>query len=133
MSGRTGAVAFKGNPLTVVGDEMSSGQSAPSFTLTANDLSDKSLDDFKGRVLVMASIPSLDTPVCDTETRRFNEEAASLGDDVSAVAVSMGLSFAQKRWYGVERVETLSPTTRTGASAAPTACTPRNWACWHGR
>ncbi len=111
MSERTGAVTFKGNPLTLVGDAVSSGQSAPTFTLTANDLSDKSLDDYKGRVVVMATVPSLDTPVCDTEIRRFNEEAAGLGEDVSVLAVSMDLPFAQKRWCGaagVERVETLS-------------------------
>ena len=111
MSERTGAVTFKGGPLTLVGDAVSAGQPAPAFTLTDNDLSAKSLDDYKGKVVVMATIPSLDTPVCDTEARRFNEEAGNLGDGVSVLAVSMDLPFAQKRWCGaagVDRVETLS-------------------------
>lgn len=111
MSERKGAVTFKGNPLTLVGDAVSSGQPAPPFTLTANDLSDKSLNDYKGKIVVMATMPSLDTPVCDTEARRFNEEASNLGEDVSVLAVTMDLPFAQSRWCGaagVNRVETLS-------------------------
>ena len=86
-------------------------QAAPDFTLVTNDLEGKSLSDFAGKVLVLVTVPSLDTPVCDVETRRFNEEAAALGDDVAIAAVSVDLPFAQKRWCGaagVERVETLS-------------------------
>lgn len=111
MSERPGAVTFKGGPLTLVGDELAAGQAAPDFTLVTNDLEGKSLADFSGKVLVLVTVPSLDTPVCDVETRRFNEEAAALGNDVAVAAVSVDLPFAQKRWCGdagIERVETLS-------------------------
>ncbi len=111
MSERTGAITFKGGPLTLLGPELSVGQAAPDFTLVTNDLEGKSLSDFAGKVLVLVTVPSLDTPVCDVETRRFNEEAAALGDDVAIAAVSVDLPFAQKRWCGaagVERVEALS-------------------------
>ena len=111
MSERPGAVTYKGGPLTLVGDELAAGQAAPDFTLVTNDLEGKSLADFSGKVLVLVTVPSLDTPVCDVETRRFNEEAAALGNDVAVAAVSVDLPFAQKRWCGaagIERVETLS-------------------------
>ena len=111
MTERTGAITFKGGPLTLVGEELTVGRPAPDFTLVTNGLEGKSLSDFRGKVLVLVTIPSLDTPVCDVETRRFNEEAASLGDDVAIAAVSVDLPFAQARWCGaagVERVETLS-------------------------
>ena len=89
MSERPGAVTFKGGPLTLVGDELAAGQAAPDFTLVTNDLEGKSLADFSGKVLVLVTVPSLDTPVCDVETRRFNEEAAALGNDVAVAAVSV--------------------------------------------
>ena len=111
MSERTGVATFQGNPLTLVGPEIKIGDTAPDFTLTANDLSPATLGDFKGKVVIIASVPSLDTPVCDMETRRFNTEAAALGDDVAILAVSMDLPFAQARWCGaagVEAVRTLS-------------------------
>ena len=111
MSERTGVATFQGNPLTLVGAEIKVGDSAPEFTLTANDLSPVTLGDFKDKVVIIASVPSLDTPVCDMETRRFNTEAAALGDDVVILAVSMDLPFAQARWCGaagVEAVRTLS-------------------------
>ncbi len=111
MSERNGACTFQGNPLTLVGNEVKVGDAAPDFALTANDLSPATLADYKGKVLVIAAVPSLDTPVCDMETRRFNNEAAALGDDVKILAVSMDLPFAQARWCGaagVEAVQTLS-------------------------
>ena len=111
MSERTGVATFQGNPLTLVGPEIKVGDTAPDFTLTANDLSFATLGDFKDKVVIVASVPSLDTPVCDMETRRFNAEAAALGDDVVILAVSMDLPFAQARWCGgagVEAVKTLS-------------------------
>lgn len=111
MNERTGIATFQGNPLTLVGSEIKVGDTAPDFTLTANDLSPATLGDFKEKVLIIASVPSLDTPVCDMETRRFNSEAAALGDDVAILAVSMDLPFAQARWCGaagVEAVRTLS-------------------------
>lgn len=111
MSERNGAATFQGNPLTLVGSELKAGDKAPEFGLVANDLSPAALADFEGKVLVIAAVPSLDTPVCDMETRRFNSEAAALGDDVQILAVSMDLPFAQARWCGaagVEAVKTLS-------------------------
>ena len=87
------------------------GDQAPDFTALGHDLSEKNLRDFQGKVTVISAVPSLDTPVCDTQTRRFNTEAASLGDDVRIITLSMDLPFAQKRWCGaagVEQVTTLS-------------------------
>lgn len=111
MSERTGVITFQGNPLTLVGPEIKVGDIAPDFTVAANDLSPATLADYAGKVLIIAAVPSLDTPVCDMETRRFNTEAAALGDDVKILTVSMDLPFAQARWCGaagVEAVQTLS-------------------------
>ena len=111
MTERTGAATFKGSPLTLVGEETAVGRQAPDFNLLANDLNEKGLKDYAGKTLILVSVPSLDTPVCDMEARRFNQEAAGLGRDVAVVVVSMDLPFAQKRWCGaagVEQVETLS-------------------------
>ena len=111
MVERKGAVTMKGNPLTLTGNELKVGQPAPEVTLTANDLSLVNLSSFKGKKCVVLTMPSLDTDVCDKETRKFNEEAKKLGDDVKILAVSMDLPFAQKRWCGaagVNNVLTLS-------------------------
>lgn len=108
---RAGAVTFKGNPLTLVGPEITAGQPAPDFQVLANDLSPVTLSDAKGKVVILSVVPSLDTPVCDAQTRRFNEEAAKLPSSVQIWALSMDLPFAQRRWCGsagVERVRTLS-------------------------
>ncbi|MFS8514188.1 MAG: redoxin family protein, partial [Planifilum fulgidum] len=75
---RTGVVTFKGNPVTLVGNEVKVGDTAPDFTVLANDLSPVTLADSKGSVRIISVVPSLDTGVCDQQTRRFNEEAASL-------------------------------------------------------
>ncbi|MGL1863921.1 MAG: thiol peroxidase [Pseudodesulfovibrio sp.] len=111
MSERNGAATFQGNPLTLVGSEIKVGDVAPNCVLVANDLSSATMGDYIGKVLIIASVPSLDTPVCDMETRRFNSEAAALGDTVRILTVSMDLPFAQGRWCGaagVEAVQTLS-------------------------
>ncbi len=111
MTERPAAVTLKGNPKTLLGDELKAGDAAPAFTLKGNDMSDKTLADFAGKVKVLVTVPSLDTPVCDTETRRFNEAAGSLGEDVVVLVVSVDLPMAQKRWCGaagVENVTTLS-------------------------
>lgn len=108
---RQNAITFKGSPLTLVGDEVQVGQPAPAFTATANDLSEYQLSNDKGKVIVLASVPSLDTGICDKETRKFNELAASLADDVEIVTISMDLPFAQARWCGaagVDQVKTVS-------------------------
>lgn len=105
------SVTFQGNPLTLVSDQPNVGDSAPDATVLANDLSPVSLSQYKGKVVVLTSVPSLDTPVCDTETRKFNEAAGALGDSVAVLAISVDLPFAQARWCGsagIENVTTLS-------------------------
>jgi len=111
MIEKHGALTFQGNPLTLIGNEVMVGVSAPDFTVLSNDMSPKTLADYRGSLLVISSVPSLDTPVCDMETRRFNEEAKKLGGDVQILTISMDLPFAQARWCGaagVEHVTTLS-------------------------
>src|SRR5213592_308813 len=108
---KKGVVTLKGTPLTLVGPEIKPGQRAPDFTAVDTSLQAVRLSDAKGKVLIVSSVPSLDTPVCDTETRRFNEEASRLGEGVEVWTISMDLPFAQKRWCGaagVSRVKTLS-------------------------
>jgi thiol peroxidase len=111
MVERKDQVTMRGSPLTLLGSEVAVGQAAPDVTLVGNDLADVKLSKYRGKTVLLLSVPSLDTSVCSLETRRFNEEAASLGDDVVVVTVSMDLPFAQKRWCGAEgiqRVITLS-------------------------
>jgi thiol peroxidase len=108
---RKGAITMRGNPVTLVGPELKPGQRAPNFTLIGKDMRPVTLDNFKGKVKIIASVPSLDTPVCDAETRRFNEEASKLPGDVQVLTVSMDLPFAAARWCGaagVNNVTTLS-------------------------
>ena len=111
MNERVGLVTMKGNPLTLVGNEANVGENAPDSEVIANDLSTVRLSSFRGKVCIISSVPSLDTSVCDTETRRFNKEAAQLGSEAVMLTISMDLPFAQKRWCGtagVTRVQTLS-------------------------
>jgi thiol peroxidase len=111
MEERTGVVTMKGNPLTLLGNRVKEGDAAPDFTVLDNELSPLNLSSLRGKVCIIASVPSLDTKVCSLETRRFNEEAARLGADVVILIISMDLPFAQKRWCGasgVTRVQTLS-------------------------
>jgi len=110
MTERKGAVTLRGNPLTAVGEELHVGAKAPDFQLVGNDMKPVRLADTAGKVRILCSVPSLDTPVCDMETRRFNEEAAKL-PGVEVLVVSMDLPYAQKRWCGaagVTHVRTLS-------------------------
>ena len=111
MKERTGIITMKGGPLTLVGNEVRVGDKAPDFEVLDNDLSPVRFSSFGGKLCIISSVPSLDTPVCDMETRRFNEEASKLGPDVVILTISMDLPFAQKRWCGaagVTRVQTLS-------------------------
>ena len=111
MEERSAAVSIHGNPLSLVGKELSIGDPAPDAELLDNSSNPVKISSFQGKVCVILSVPSLDTPVCDMETRRFNEAAGKLGSDVVILTVSMDLPFAQKRWCGaagVERVITLS-------------------------
>jgi thioredoxin-dependent peroxiredoxin len=106
---RKGAVTMRGNPLTLVGPELKPGQKAPGFTVIGKGLAPATLDQFKGKVKVITTVPSLDTPVCDTEIRRFNEEAAKLPGDVQVLTISMDLPFAQARWCGAAGVDKVTP------------------------
>lgn len=111
MKERTDSVTMKGQPLTLLGDEVKVGDKAPDFEVVANDLSVIKFSSFQGKVCIILSVPSLDTSVCDTMTRRFNQEAGNLGDDVVVLTISMDLPFAQRRWCGaadVENLQTLS-------------------------
>ncbi len=108
---RKGLITFKGGPMTLLGPGVKVGERAPDFKAVDNGMQLTTLDSFRGKVKIISSVPSLDTPVCDMETRRFNEEAGKLPDNVVVLTVSMDLPFAQKRWCaaaGVEKVKTLS-------------------------
>ena len=108
MVEREGAVTMKGNPLTLIGPELKAGDLAPDAVLTANDLSEVKLSSFRGKKVIISVVPSLDTPVCDLQTKRFNQEASRLSG-VAVLTISKDLPFAQKRWCGA-----------TGASAVKT-------------
>jgi thiol peroxidase len=111
MKERHGLITMKGNPLTLIGNEVNVGERAPDFMVLDNDLSPVQFSSYRGKICVLSSVPSLDTPVCDIETRKFNEEASRLGTDILILTISMDLPFAQKRWCaaaGVNRVKTLS-------------------------
>lgn len=104
-------VTFKGNPMTLVGPELRVGDAAPDFTVVDNSLTPVNLASYAGKVKIISAVPSLDTPVCDTETRRFNQEAANLPGEVALLTISVDLPFAQKRWCGaagIDKVITLS-------------------------
>ena len=100
------SVNFKGNPVTLAGNEIQPGQKAPGFTVQKTDMSDYSLESAAGKTRILVAVPSLDTPVCDMEVRRFNSEASEL-PEVEIVTVSMDLPFAQRRWCGAADVEHL--------------------------
>ena len=104
-------VTFHNDPVTLVGKEVSVGDTAPDFTVLANDLSEVTLSDSKGKIRLISVIPSIDTGVCSKQTRKFNEEATTLGEDVHVLTISCDLPFAQARWCaaeGIKNVQTLS-------------------------
>jgi len=108
---RQGAVTFKGNPMTLVGQPVKSGEAAPDFRVVDNSLQPVTLASSAGKIRLITTVPSLDTPVCDTMTRTFNQDAANLPDNVVVYTLSLDLPFAQKRWCGnagIDRVQTLS-------------------------
>ncbi len=103
---RAGLISFGGRDVTVLGEDMVIGQSAPDFTVTGQDWQPfRGMADTQGKVRIIAAVPSLDTAVCDRETRRFNEAAAALGENIAILVISMDLPFAQKRWCGAAGVE----------------------------
>lgn len=111
MAERTGIVTFKGSPLTLIGKERRAGDAAPDVEVIDNDMSPVKLSRFKDQVCIISAVPSLDTPVCDIETRKFNARVEGLGPKLMVLTISMDLPFAQKRWCassGVRNVKTLS-------------------------
>lgn len=102
---RTGVATLKGNPLTLVGPELKVGDKAPDFTVSKSLTETVSLKDFDGKIKLISVVPSIDTGVCDAQTRRFNEEAAKLGDDVVVLTISNDLPPAQARWCGAAGVD----------------------------
>ncbi|MCX5666212.1 MAG: thiol peroxidase [Candidatus Omnitrophica bacterium] len=108
---RKGVVTLKGGPVTLIGTEVKAGQRASDFDVLDNELKEKTLADFKGKIKLIASVPSLDTPVCDSEIKRFNDEASKLSKDLVIIFISMDLPFAQKRFcqeFEINKVKTLS-------------------------
>jgi thiol peroxidase len=108
---RPGVVTVKGTPVTLLGQEVRPGDRAPAFTVLDRELKERRLEDFAGKKVLISVTPSLDTPVCDMQARRFNEEAARLGDDVAVLNISVDLPFAIERFCtaaGIDRVEALS-------------------------
>jgi len=108
---RKGIVTIKGNPLTLLGNELKVGDRAPEFTVLDSELKEVHLSDFKGKIKLISVTPSLDTPVCDMQARRFNEEAAKLPEDVVVLNISMDLPFAISRFCttaGINKVKAYS-------------------------
>ena len=109
---REGLIQFGGKAATVIGPDMEVGQKAPEFTVHAQNWADfTGLAETQGKVRIIAAVPSLDTSVCDRETRKFNEEAAALSEDITILVISTDLPFTQKRWCGaagIEQVQVLS-------------------------
>ncbi|MBP9854671.1 MAG: thiol peroxidase [Candidatus Omnitrophica bacterium] len=105
MSQATAAVTMKGNPVTLLGTDVKVGSPAPDCTLVAQDLSEFKLSSVKGKTVIISVVPSLDTGICNLQTKRFNKEAEALGDQVKVLTISMDLPFAQKRWCGAANAE----------------------------
>ena len=108
---RKDVVTVEGNPLTLIGEELKVGQKAPEFRVLDGDLNEVVSDKFKGKIKLIASVPSLDTPICDLQIKRFNDEASQVSKDVVIIFVSADLPFAQKRFckaYDIKKVKTLS-------------------------
>ncbi|OBQ45818.1 thiol peroxidase [Halodesulfovibrio spirochaetisodalis] len=111
MIERSGIITFQGNGLTLEGSPVETGDTAPDFSVLTTTLEPRTLSDYKGKVILLVTVPSLDTPVCDVEARRFNQEAADLHEDIEVLTVSADLPFAQARWCGaagINAVEVLS-------------------------
>jgi thiol peroxidase len=105
MNERAGLVTMRGNPVILLGNEVKIGDAAPNFTVVDTDLKPVEFSSFQGKVCIISSAPSLDTPVCDASTRRFNREAAGLDPEVAILAISMDLPFAQARWRGATGID----------------------------
>lgn len=101
-------ITFKNNPMTLPNTEVKVGDQAPEFTVLSNGLEEVSLKDTTGKVRLVSVVPSLDTGVCSDQTKRFSEEATSLGDNVEVLTISADLPFAQKRWTDINKVDSIT-------------------------
>jgi thiol peroxidase len=111
MKERSGIITKSGNPVTLVGNEIRIGDIAPDFTVLDNSGNEVKYSSFKGNTIIISSVLSLDTGLCDLQTKRFNKEAENIGSDIKIITISMDLPYAQKRWCGAEgvtNVQTLS-------------------------
>jgi thioredoxin-dependent peroxiredoxin len=106
---QTGVITFKGNPMTLAGQALKVGTTAPAFELHYADAGIKTLtlENLKGKPTIISVVPSLDTPTCATQTKRFNQELAAMGDSINAVTVSRDLPFAQARFCGAEDIKSI--------------------------
>ena len=108
---RDNVVTLQGNPVTLLGEEIKVGQKAPEFTALNADLEEVSIEKYKDKIKLIASVPSLDTPVCDLQIKKFNDEASGISEDIVIIFVSMDLPFAQKRFcqeFDIKKVKTFS-------------------------
>jgi thiol peroxidase len=125
---RLGATTFKGNPLTLVGPELKAGDKAPNFDVVDKTMSNVDLKSTSGSVRIFSVVPSLDTPVCDMQTKRFNEEATKL-PGIKMYTISMDLPFAQSRWcgaFGIDNIAMLSDH-KTGSFGASYGTLIKEW------
>lgn len=104
---RKGEVTMKGNPVELVGPKLMAGDTAPDFTCVSPGLALVTLGDTGGKTRLFSVVPSLDTPVCSMQTKRFANELSALGDDVAAYTISLDLPFAMKRFCGAEQIANL--------------------------
>jgi thiol peroxidase len=108
---KKGIATVGGNPITLIGPELKVGDKAPDFTVNKDLMEEKSLSDYAGKIKLISVVPSLDTKVCEAQTRRFNEEATKFGDQVAVLTISVDLPFAQDRFCsvaGIDNLDTLS-------------------------
>jgi thiol peroxidase len=105
MQERKGIITFQGNPLTLLGPEIKAGDKAPNFKVLNNSLQEVTLDNYKGKTLILSVAPSLDTGVCAAQTHRFNKEIANLPAGVEVLTISADLPFAQGRFCGAENIK----------------------------
>ncbi|MGG6314593.1 thiol peroxidase, partial [Paenibacillus macerans] len=108
---RTGVATLGGQPITLIGPELKAGDKAPDFRINKDLLTEAGLSDYQGKIKLISVVPSLDTDVCDAQTRRFNQEASRLGDKVAVLTISVDLPFAQSRFCtvaGIDRLEVLT-------------------------
>ncbi|MGE7877615.1 thiol peroxidase [Peribacillus muralis] len=105
---RTGAVTLNGNPVTLIGPGLKVGDKAPDFALLTSDRRKEHLTDYKNKTCIITTVPSLDTGVCDLQTKLLNEEASTMGEDVAVLAISADLPFAQARWSKESNVEAIT-------------------------